>query len=312
LDGIDHRGMTLGDLVKKFLATKADKSASTIADYTLTLDYAKVLFRVPLHVISTAEIDTLILTRPTPAGRKRLLRRLSQVFRRAVIWKLIRGNPCDGAERQTHKPEKAEVFELDEVEAILDARKGHRLISLFDLGFTLGPRPEELFGFQWQDWDESKQTLSVVRKVADVRGVLDIGPPKTPAALRNLILPDHITSRLIDRRRVAMKEGCASRQDWIFPNIRGGPLRRSNIRTQVWLPMLEAAGVRYRKLYCMRHTAATTMLNGCDGVRGISLAVVSDTLGHENSQVTLERYSHTMMAEHQQVAVFWNAMERTG
>ncbi|MEO2015031.1 MAG: site-specific integrase [Fuerstiella sp.] len=311
-DGIDHKNMTLGDLVRKFLATKADKSRSTVADYTTTLNHAKGLFRVPLHVIGNSEIDELILTRPSPAAQKRLQRTLSMVFRRGVRWKLIRINPCDGAEKQTHKPEKAEVFELDEVTAILNARKDHRLIGLFDLGFTLGPRPEELFGFQWQDWNESKQTLTVVRKVAEVHGHLDIGPPKTPAALRDLILPNHITARLIDRRKAAMKEGRASRRDWIWPDTRGGPLRRSNLRQKVWQPALAAAEVRYRKLYCMRHTAASTMLNGCDGVRGISLAVVSETLGHENSQVTLERYSHTMKAEHQQVAAFWNATERTG
>jgi len=111
---------------------------------------------------------------------------------------------------------------------------------------------------------------------------------------------------LADRRKAALKEGRAGKQDWIWPNTRGGPIRRSNLRHHVWAPLL----VPYRELYCMRHTAASTMLNGCLDVRGISLAVVSATLGHDNPQITLERYSHVLKTDDDQVRDFWKRANR--
>ena len=115
------------------------------------------------------------------------------MFRQGVKWELMRRNPVDGTRRQPHRPEKAAVFSLEEVAKILEAGEGRRFIGLMDLGFTLGPRPEELFGFQWQDWDEKKEELAVVRKVAEVDGRIEIGQPKTAAGTRTLVLPSHIT-----------------------------------------------------------------------------------------------------------------------
>ena len=305
-DGIDSQDMTVRDLVERFMASKSSASPSTLADYGTTLDHVKPLDAVPIRIIRPLQLDELIDSLPTSAARKRLRGYLSMMFRQAVKWELIRRNPVEGTKKQSHRKERAEVFEQHEVASIMEAGKDVRLIGLLDLGFTLGPRPAELLGFQWQDWNEEKGLLSVRRKVAEVQGKIDIGPPKTHAAIRDLRLPDHITERLRDRRVSALKEGCASKTDWIWPSTNGTAMRRSNLRAHIWKPLLLKAGVPYRKPYCMRHTAASTMLNGLADVHGISLAVVSETLGHDNSQITLEVYSHVLKAEHEQVPSFWN------
>ncbi|HIK91320.1 MAG TPA: hypothetical protein EYG03_04940 [Planctomycetes bacterium] len=67
--------------------------------------------------------------------------------------------------------------------------------------------------------------------------------------------------------------------------------------------ILVGSGVAF---YTMGSRPASTMLNGLDSVTGVSLAVVTEVLGHENSQVTLERYSHVLKADHEQVKTFWN------
>lgn len=306
-DGIDCEDMLLGELVERFLAGKGQLSKASVADYTNTLQHAAPLAAVPIRMIRPLHLEELIDSQGTSSARQRLRGKLSMMFRQAVRWELIRRNPVEGTKQQRHKSEKSETFSMDEVQTFLEIAEPHRLVGLFDLGFTLGPRPAELFGFQWQDWDEENQTLSVNRKVAEIKGVLDIGPPKTPASIRTLSLPNHITERLEDRRKVAMIEGRAGQEDWIWPRTRGeGPIRGSNLRAGVWRSLLKAADVPYRKPYCMRHTAASTMLNGCNGVRGIALAVVSETLGHDNPQITLSRYSHVLKTDHGQVTDFWN------
>ena len=305
-DGINSRDMTLEQLVRRFLATKSDHSGSTQSDYRRTLEQARPLFDVPIGMIRPLALDDLIGSLDSSAARQRLRGKLSMLFRQAMKWELIRRNPVESTKKQSHKPEKAETFTLVEVTSILQAASEHRLVGMFDLGFTLGPRPEELFGFQWQDWREEEQELLVRRKVAEVGAKLEIGPPKTAASVRALTLPDHIHERLIDRRKAALKEGRASQKDWIWPNIRGKPIRRSNLRNHIWTRLLKQADVPYRKLYCMRHTAASRMLNGCNDIRGVALAVVSETLGHDNPQITLEVYSHVLKTDRDEVRKFWN------
>ena len=140
------------------------------------------------------------------------------MFRQAVKWELLRRNPIEGTQSQQHRADKYETFTPDEVGLILQAAEPHRLVGLIDLGFTLGLRPAELYGTQWHDWDDVADILSVRRKVAEVDGHLDIGPPKTAASVRDLDVPAHITGRLQDRRRAAMIEGCAGRTEWIWTN----------------------------------------------------------------------------------------------
>ena len=305
-DGINSLDMTMRELIRRFLASKSNLSKSTLSDYTRTLSQALPLYSAQISSIRPFVIDELIDSLESSASRHRLRCKLSMLFRQAVRWELLRRNPVDAAKSVSHRPEKAETFSISEVEKILETANQHRLVGMFDLGFTLGPRPEELFGFQWQDWKEDAEILHLRRKVAEVGGKLDIGPPKTAASTRDLTLPRHITDRLMDRRKAALKEGCAGRDDWIWPNRRGNPMRRSNLRNHVWVNLLESAEVPYRKMYCMRHTAASTMLNGISDVRGVALAVVSATLGHDNPQITLERYSHVLTTDKNQVQEFWD------
>lgn len=309
-DGIDCQDMRLEDLITRFLASKSEKSGSTQTDYRRTLNHAEPLYSVPIRMLRPLALDELIGSMKSTASRKRLRGTLSSLFKQAVKWELLRRNPIEGTQPQKHRAEKCETFSPEEVASILEAAESHRLVGLFDIGFTLGVRPAELFGLQWQDWNDVDERLSIRRKVAEVDGQIEIGPPKTVASVRDLDLPPHITERLIDRRRAALKEGAAKKADWIFTNRRGGPIRNSNLRVGVWTPLLKRAGVRYLKPYCMRHTAASTMLNGFDDIRGVPLAVVAETLGHDNPQITLERYSHVMKTDQRHVVDFWKSAKR--
>jgi len=54
-------------------------------------------------------------------------------------------------------------------------------------------------------------------------------------------------------------------------------------------PALARAGISDRRLYDLRHTYVTNLL-----LAGESVKVVSETLGHASSQITLDTYSHVI------------------
>lgn len=56
---------------------------------------------------------------------------------------------------------------------------------------------------------------------------------------------------------------------------------------RVWMPVLRAAGVRYRNPHVLRHTYASLLL-----AQGESLAYVKDQLGHASIRLTVDLYGH--------------------
>lgn len=304
-DGINSGDMTVEQLVRRFLDSKKDKAPSTQQDYAYSLGMCQPLYPIPIESVTPIQLEDFLDTIATSSNQSRVRTQLRTLFRQAVNWQLIRRNPVDGTKPRTHKPAKAAIFSPEDVGTILKTVQGERMEALILLGFTLGPRPGELFGFQWQDWNEDEAELSVVRNVTSTNGRQQVGPPKTSASVRTLQLPYHVNDAIHARRKMAMREGFAHSEDFIWCNVRGNPKDRVNFHAQ-WKAFIACAGVPYLKPYCMRHTAASTMLNGLDNVGGVPLAVVSEVLGHENAQITLERYSHVLKADHEQVRTFWN------
>ena len=81
--------------------------------------------------------------------------------------------------------------------------------------------------------------------------------------------------------------------EWVFPTLRGKPIRRSNLRYKFWAPLLKSLGIPHRGLHHFRHTAATQMILDKN-----SLLDVAGSLGHSKPETTLRLYSHIVKKVH--------------
>ena len=90
--------------------------------------------------------------------------------------------------------------------------------------------------------------------------------------------------------------------DLVFPGPVGGPTDPSWSR-QVFYAALEAAGMPRVRFHDLRHTAATLAL-----MQGVHPKVVSDMLGHGTVGLTLDTYSHLLLAMHQHAAAAMDAV----
>ena len=59
------------------------------------------------------------------------------------------------------------------------------------------------------------------------------------------------------------------------------------LRKRVFHPALEKAGLRHVRIYDLRHTVASMLIQN-----GESLAYVRDQLGHSSIQITVDIYGH--------------------
>ena len=79
-------------------------------------------------------------------------------------------------------------------------------------------------------------------------------------------------------------------QGLVFARRNGRPIDRRDDYDE-WIRILDAAGVRRVRLHDARHSVATTLLE-----QGVPARVVADLLGHSQTKITLDTYSHLLPA----------------
>jgi integrase len=96
--------------------------------------------------------------------------------------------------------------------------------------------------------------------------------------------------------------GAGQMQPWPLPRIGGGgPLRYSNFRKRVWVPMLKRLGLPPVTPHSARHSFISTLQ-----AQGIEVGLVAKLAGHANANVTLGHYTQAVRGGESAVA----ALER--
>ena len=72
-----------------------------------------------------------------------------------------------------------------------------------------------------------------------------------------------------------------------FTQMRGGLIHHGNFVASVWKPALSMAGLDYRKLHTLRHTALSLALEA-----GLTVPQVAAIAGHKDSTMVVKTYGH--------------------
>jgi integrase len=231
----------------------------------------------PLRDLEDAADDIAAWRATLPEGsRHRFTGALRQVLAAAVRWRYLTHNPAIEAGRNP-APRRPEVdpFTREEVDAIA-AELDLVGAALVVFAAETGLRTHEWVATERRDVDRSGPAVSVVRRVVDGKPT---PYPKTVRSRRRVALTDRAFEAI---------EALPPRLDTplLFPGSRGSWIRLDNWRTRVWYPALEAAGVRKRGPYHLRHTFATEALAAGMGtfelqrVMGCSGQTIEHHYGH--------------------------------
>ena len=146
-----------------------------------------------------------------------------------------------------------------------------------ELLFWTGMRSGELLALTLEDIDFEKGTISISKTLGSVRGGTIINPPKTPKSNRVIPVPRFMLQRIKDYTdRLVEYEP----QDRIF-NISKIVLKKELDAAAM------AADIKRIRIHDLRHSHASMLIE-----MGYSPLVISERLGHENIQTTLQTYSH--------------------
>lgn len=253
-------------------------------------DYFEQIFKVREYSAETIK------------GHRRILR---TIFNEAVRYEWITKNPvCKtkvGASTSSCnislKPvEEKEVFSLTEVKQflkLLDELPEDLIYRRVTLKFMVltGVRTAELHGLRWSDFDFDKRIVHIRRNrlATDGFGIYE-KDPKSRTSKRDIPLPAELLDDLrkyMDWFRLADDEFDSKLDEYYFSvNIFREPEGTSS--TGQWLAKFEKKhGLKRVSPHGLRHTYCSILL-----AQNVPIQTVSKYLGHSDSTITLEVYSH--------------------
>lgn len=225
-----------------------------------------------------------------PTYLKTINNQLSAIFNYAVKYYDLPKNPCALAgsmgkgragEMRFWTQEEFETF----VECIKDKPVSYyAFLTLYWTGIRLG----ELLAATLADFDPEKKTLSITKSYQRINGRDVITKPKTAKGKRIIMLPDFLVARL---------EEYVNRLYGRMPNDRLFPITKSCLEKEMNRGT-ELSGVKKIRIHDLRHSHASLLISKL----GVQPKLVSERLGHEKIQTTLDTYSHLYPDQSRDVA----------
>lgn len=146
-------------------------------------------------------------------------------------------------------------FSIDEIQRILATMRSHRTWSHYHdfvaFQFCTGCRTGETIALQWQHLSHDFSVAWIGESYDGHRRK----STKTRRAREVVLVPN--LQRLLRERFLKTNP---NPEDLVFATPRGCYICSTNFRTHIWVPLLRAANVPYRKPYNTRHTATSHAL----------------------------------------------------
>lgn len=232
-----------------------------------------------------------------PTTVQRCAHLLSASLSAALDAEIIDANPAARLKLAGSAKAMERYFDDDETIAVWEQMPTQLDRLIFDTYVGTGVRPGEGAGLHWNRLDLRRAVVRVVETYDQEDGTIKAYPKGRK--VRDVPLPPDLVEAL-DAWKVAREAagedltvGCGlvhsagkCRSALVLTSPSGTPLRVGNWDTRVFKPALEAAGVGHARVYDLRHTYASRLLQ-----QGVSLAEVGQLLGHVSPQTT-QIYAH--------------------
>ncbi len=286
---------TVAELIEAWLDSASVKPV-TAAQYRMFFDtYVRT------------ELGSTRLINVTPSTIQRLYGKLSpsvgthvhavlhRAFAVSVVWGWLPSNPCDRVLKPVHRAARKTLWTRAELDTFLDDTAGYWLHPLWVLLIGTGCRLGEALALRW-DGVGLGVALNVDGTLHRLDGDWVVSEPKTPNAVRTVLLPTAVTDALHRQKTQQDAWQDAAGSNWlgdgfVFTGETGKPLFRSTVEhamkrecARLDLPLVTPHG--------LRHLHASLLLDG-----GIPVTAVSARLGHANPQITLRIYAHALAGQ---------------
>ena len=169
-----------------------------------------------------------------------------------------------------------EPFTLEEVKRIIDAIRID-FKQYITVRFFTGMRTGEAHGLKWKYVDFDRRLILIRETVVDGEEAYT----KTDSSQREIQM-----SQLVFDALKEQEKSTRNISEFVFCNREGHPLDYKNVNNRVWKPLLRHLGLKVRRPYQCRHTAATLWLGA-----GENPEWIARQLGHTTTEMLFRVYS---------------------
>jgi len=297
---------TVEDLLNEVMSSKSKAlKHKTLLAYRVTcrtkiVPYFKDRLVTEIKPIDIKRFQDSLLDKGLGKGSINLTRvLLKQVFNLAILNEHITLNPIKMVDMPQFKKKKVKQkpLTLDEIDLILENTKGH-IKNFLGIAFFTGARSGEILALKWEDIDFVTDTISINKTIAEGY----INSPKTNSSNRDIeMLPEAKKFLKAQQLETGLKKS------FVFLNHRDEYYGSNTHFYDNFQRTLKRLGLEQRSLHNTRHTFASMMLNN-----NIDPLWVSNTLGHENLNITLSIYTHYMPKKQKMVIDFLEKRYKNG
>ena len=260
-----HKSLIRSELDRSLVPEFGDREVGQISK-------ADVLaFRAKLAKVTAKGKKTPL----TAARINKMLNPLRQILNEAADRFNFR-TPFANIKQLKIKRTDVDPFSLEEVRTLLETvRTDFR--SYFTVRFFTGMRTGEIDGLQWKYVDFDRRLILVRETVVNGEETYT----KTDGSQRDIQMSQLVFDALKDQEK-----GSRHLSKFVFCNRDGLPLDYKNVTNRVWKPLLRHLGLKDRRPYQCRHTAATLWL-----ASGEAPEWIARQLGHTTTEMLFRVYS---------------------
>ena len=239
---------------------------------------------------------------------RNIRRIINSSLNHAYRMELIKSNPCSKVRIATSEEEKYKfpiTITPEQFKQIINSISYQCLYYKipFYIGWYTGMRGGEVLALTWDDVDFEAKTIRVNKTHTQAFGEVMITTPKTPNAVRSILVGDKLLDilkmwreRQINNAEKLLREP----PNEICTRLSLEPIKASNLGQQC-IKLAKQLNIDFH-FHCLRHTHATILIKN-----GVSIKEVQARLGHKSIQTTLDIYTHIKASETEKsVDVFEN------
>ena len=184
------------------------------------------------------------------------------------------------------------ALKADQVNAVLEALRGHWLEPIAVLALTSGARRGEILGLSWSCLDLTRGTMTIERSLEQTRSGLSFKRPKTRNGLRQVSLPPIAIEALKEHRRrqlemrVLLGQGKPSDSTLVFSAHDGSPTPPNNL-SRDWRRFVRARNLPPISFHSLRHSHVSLLI-----ASKLDPLTVARRVGHASPTTTMRVYAH--------------------
>lgn len=223
-----------------------------------------------------------------------LHRVLHQALEMAVTWRLLPENPAKRVAVPAAAKRKPVILSPEQVAAILEETNNPRLRLLVLLSACTGMRRGECLGLRWTNVDFARGLLHITHSLVDTGEEVILKAPKTEAGMRPVKMP-LLLSEVLLAHRAEQEEykalfGTSYHDgDYIICWEDGRPVHPHRFYKPLKTLLRRLGLPETARLHDLRHSHASHLLTA-----NVHPKAVSERLGHEDIETTLNIYSHVL------------------